>query len=50
MVLRDWRVSSAIGASRSKQVVDNAAASGVKLSNDILRKIDEVLAPHAAVA
>lgn len=53
-VLRDERVSSAIiGASRPEQVADNAAASGVKLSNDVLRKIDEVLAPalpHAAVA
>lgn len=40
------RVSSAIiGASRPQQVADNAAASGVNLSNDVLRKIDEVLAP-----
>ncbi len=45
-VLRDSRVSSAIiGASRPQQVADNAAASGVKLSDDVLRKIDEVLAP-----
>lgn len=45
-VLRDSRVSSAIiGASRPEQVVDNAAASDVKLSDDVLRKIDEVLAP-----
>ncbi len=53
-VLRDERVSSAIiGASRPEQVVDNAAASGVKLSDDVLQKIDEVLSPalpHAAVA
>lgn len=53
-VLRDSRVSSAIiGASRPEQVADNAAASGVKLNDDVLRKIDEVLAPalpHAAVA
>ncbi len=53
-VLRDSPVSSAIiGASRPEQVADNAAASDVKLSDDVLRKIDEVLAsalPHAAVA
>ncbi|OKH49697.1 voltage-gated potassium channel [Calothrix sp. HK-06] len=53
-VLRDSRVSSAIiGASRPEQVVDNAAASDVKLSDDVLRKIDEVLAPalpHATAA
>lgn len=45
-VLRDTRVSSAIiGASRPEQVADNAAASGVSLSNDVLREIDDVLAP-----
>jgi len=45
-VLRDARVSSAIiGASRPEQVADNAAASGVSLSNDVLREIDDVLAP-----
>lgn len=45
-VLRDSRVSSTIiGASRPEQVEDNAAASGVSLSNDVLREIDEVLAP-----
>ena len=53
-VLRDSCVSSAIiGASRSQQVADNAAASGVNLSNDVLRKIDEVLAsalPYATAA
>jgi aryl-alcohol dehydrogenase-like predicted oxidoreductase len=39
-------VSSAIiGATRPDQVEDNAAASGVKLSDDVLKKIDEVLAP-----
>jgi aryl-alcohol dehydrogenase-like predicted oxidoreductase len=51
-VLRDSRVSSAIiGASRPEQVEDNAAASGFRLSNDVLQEIDEVLAPvlpHAA--
>ncbi|MBW4602892.1 MAG: aldo/keto reductase family protein [Calothrix sp. FI2-JRJ7] len=53
-VLRDSRVSSAIiGASRPEQVADNAAASDVKLSDDVLLKIDEVLAPallHATAA
>jgi 1-deoxyxylulose-5-phosphate synthase len=53
-VLKDSRVSSAIiGASRPEQVADNAAASGVKLNDDVLRKIDEVLAPallHATAA
>ena len=45
-VLRDARVSSAIiGASRPEQVADNAAASGISLSNDVLREIDQVLAP-----
>ena len=45
-VLRDSRVSSTIiGASRPEQVADNAAASGVSLSDDVLLKIDEVLAP-----
>jgi 1-deoxyxylulose-5-phosphate synthase len=53
-VLRDSRISSAIiGASRPEQVADNAAASGVKLNDDVLQKIDEVLAPallHATAA
>lgn len=53
-VLKDERVSSTIiGASRPEQVADNAAASNVKLNDDVLRKIDEVLAPallHATAA
>jgi len=45
-VLRQPVVSSAIiGATRPEQVEANAAASGVKLSNDVLNAIDEVLAP-----
>ena len=45
-VLRQPVVSSAIiGATRPSQVEDNAAASGVKLSDDVLKAIDEVLAP-----
>jgi aryl-alcohol dehydrogenase-like predicted oxidoreductase len=43
-VLRDERVSSAIiGASRPEQVADNAAASGVVLSQETLTAIDEIL-------
>lgn len=45
-VLRDQRVSSAIiGASRPEQVVENAGASGVVLSEDVLNKIDHILTP-----
>jgi len=41
-VLRRPAVSSAIiGASRPEQVKENAAASGVKLSPDVLQRIDE---------
>jgi aryl-alcohol dehydrogenase-like predicted oxidoreductase len=44
-VLRRPEVSSAIvGASRPEQVAENAAASGVKLDGDSLRRIDEALA------
>ncbi|MCU0570893.1 MAG: aldo/keto reductase family protein [Oculatellaceae cyanobacterium Prado106] len=43
-VLRDDRVSSAIiGASRPQQVIENAGASGVSLSLDVLQAIDRVL-------
>ncbi|MBE9100352.1 aldo/keto reductase family protein [Vacuolonema iberomarrocanum] len=45
-ILRDERVTSAIvGASRPQQVIDNAAASGVELSETMLAEIDKVLAP-----
>lgn len=45
-VLRNDHVSSAIiGASRPEQVEDNAKASGVRLSDDTLARIDEILAP-----
>src|SRR3954465_3754377 len=45
-VLRQPVVSSAIiGATRPDQVEDNAAASGVKLSDHVLKAIDDVLAP-----
>jgi 1-deoxyxylulose-5-phosphate synthase len=43
-VLRQDNVAAAIvGASRPEQVHDNARASGVKLSDDTLRAIDEAL-------
>jgi aryl-alcohol dehydrogenase-like predicted oxidoreductase len=43
-VLRQDNLASAIiGASRPEQVVDNAAASDVKLSDDVLAAIDEAL-------
>lgn len=45
-VLRTESVCSAIiGASRPEQIVDNVAASGVKLDADVLAAIDEVLLP-----
>ena len=45
-VLQNENVASAIiGASRPEQVSDNAAAAGVKLEDDLLAKIDEVLDP-----
>ena len=43
-VLRQENVSSAIiGASRPEQVDDNAAASGVELSADMVSEIDQIL-------
>jgi aryl-alcohol dehydrogenase-like predicted oxidoreductase len=45
-VLRDERVSSAIiGASRPEQVEDNAAASGIRLSENTLEAIERILDP-----
>jgi aryl-alcohol dehydrogenase-like predicted oxidoreductase len=45
-VLQNDNVASAIvGASRPEQVHDNAAAAGVKLSEELLAKIDKVLHP-----
>jgi aryl-alcohol dehydrogenase-like predicted oxidoreductase len=45
-VLRSPAVSAAIvGATRPEQVKDNAGAAGVKLDADLLRKIDDLLAP-----
>ena len=45
-VLRRDEVSAAIiGATRPDQVDDNAAASGVRLGDDVLAAIDEVLEP-----
>jgi aryl-alcohol dehydrogenase-like predicted oxidoreductase len=43
-VLRQENVSSAIiGASRPEQVDDNAAASGIKLSPDVISETDRIL-------
>jgi aryl-alcohol dehydrogenase-like predicted oxidoreductase len=43
-VLREPNVASAIvGASRPEQVVENAAASRVRLDDETLRRIDEIL-------
>jgi len=45
-VLQNPNVSAAIiGASRPEQVVANAAAAGVRLDADIMKRIDEVLDP-----
>jgi aryl-alcohol dehydrogenase-like predicted oxidoreductase len=50
-VLRDQRVASAIiGASRPEQVADNAGASGVHLSDEVLQEIDQVLEPALSYA
>jgi len=47
-VLQNPNVSSAIiGASRPEQVEENVKASGVKLSADVLRRIDALLGPLA---
>jgi 1-deoxyxylulose-5-phosphate synthase len=37
--------SAIIGATRPEQIDDNAAASGVTLSDDVLQAIDEALDP-----
>lgn len=43
-VLREENVASAIiGATRAEQVEENAAASGIELGEDVLRRIDEIL-------
>jgi aryl-alcohol dehydrogenase-like predicted oxidoreductase len=43
-VLQNDNVAGAIiGASRPQQVVDNVAAAGVRLDDDVLKRIDEVL-------
>jgi aryl-alcohol dehydrogenase-like predicted oxidoreductase len=46
-VLQNPNVSAAIiGASRPEQVTENVKAAGVKLPEDVLKRIDEVLAGH----
>ena len=43
-VLRsEYVVSAIIGASRPEQIVDNAAASGIRLSDEVLAAIDQIL-------
>src|SRR5919112_1899936 len=43
-VLQNSNVSAAIiGASRPEQVTENVKAAGIKLEDDLLRKIDEIL-------
>ncbi len=45
-VLQNPNVASAIiGASRPEQVKENVKAAGVKLSGDVMRRIDELLGP-----
>jgi len=45
-VLQNDNVATAIiGASRAEQVHDNAAAAGVRLPDDLLKRIDEILDP-----
>ncbi len=45
-VLQNPNVASAIiGASRPEQVKENVKAAGVKLSADVMRRIDEILGP-----
>lgn len=45
-VLQNPNVSAAIiGASRPEQVAENAAAAGVKLDPELLRRVDEILDP-----
>ncbi|MCZ2824256.1 MULTISPECIES: aldo/keto reductase family protein [unclassified Modestobacter] len=47
-VLQEENVAAAIiGASRPEQVTDNVKASGVRLDDDVRKRIDEVLAPVA---
>jgi aryl-alcohol dehydrogenase-like predicted oxidoreductase len=44
-ILRRPEVTSCIvGATKPAQLEDNAKASGVKLSDDTIRRIDEILA------
>ncbi len=45
--LQNPAVSAAIvGASRPEQVRENAKAAGVKLSQDLMSRIDEIIGPH----
>lgn len=43
-ILRQNNVASAlVGASRPEQVVENCAASGIRLTEDVLQKVEEIL-------
>ena len=45
--LQNPNVSAAIvGATRPEQVLDNAGASGVRLDEGLLRRIDDILGPE----
>jgi aryl-alcohol dehydrogenase-like predicted oxidoreductase len=45
-VLQNANVSAAIiGASRPEQVTENVQAAGVRLEDDVLKRIDEILDP-----
>ena len=47
-VLQNKNVASAsVGASRPDQIASNIAAAGVKLSADVMAKIDEITLPIA---
>lgn len=47
-VLQNNNVASAIvGATKPEQIASNIAAAGVKLSDDVMRKIDEITLPIA---
>ena len=47
MLNNDNVASAIIGASRPEQVTDNAKAAGVRLDADLVKTMDEILAPVA---
>ena len=45
-VLQNDNVAAAlVGASRPEQVADNVKAAGVKLDDDVMKRIDDALGP-----